>query len=70
MATLNHLETPNRVDEEFWGGVNDIGQSYSVTLVRVSASITGEVRVFRVIFAEISVQKFGSNWLMMFIEKI
>ena len=26
MATLNHLETPNRVDGEFWGGVNGIGQ--------------------------------------------
>ena len=26
MATLNHLETPNRVDEEFRGGLNGLGQ--------------------------------------------
>ena len=43
MATLNHLETANRVDGEFWGGVNGIGQWYSVTLVGVSAQIPGEV---------------------------
>ena len=25
-ATLSHLETNNRVNGEFWGGVNGIGQ--------------------------------------------
>ena len=44
-ATLNHLEMPNRVNEDFWGGVDGIGQQYSVTHVGVSASNTG-VEVF------------------------
>ena len=48
-AILSHLETPNRVNVEFWGGVNAIWK-YGVTLVGVPGSNTGKVEFFGVSF--------------------